>query len=160
MADETSKSPNQPEEEAVGKAYDARLTRRLAAYLRPYSGRVVAGIGLLILGSLFEVAGTLAMVIGALLAALLILRDRETGGGAAFKGFRQRLGRAIILGLEFLVAADILRTISTDPTLREVAILGGIVLIRTFLSFSLEVELEGRWPWQVETLERAPGERP
>ena len=106
--------------------------------------------------SLFEVAGTLAMVLGALLAAVLVLRNRGTWGRAAFKGFRQRLGRAIILGLEFLVAADILRTISTDPTLREVAILGGIVLIRTFLSFSLEVELEGRWPWQVEVVDRPP----
>lgn len=108
--------------------------------------------------SLFEVAGMLAMVLGALLAGVLAFRDRATGGRATFKGFRQRLGRAIILGLEFLVAADILRTISTDPTLREVAILGGIVLIRTILSFSLEVELEGRWPWQVQALDRPPGQ--
>jgi uncharacterized membrane protein len=108
--------------------------------------------------SLFEVAGTLAMVIGALLAAILAFRDRATGGRATFKGFRERLGRAIILGLEFLVAADILRTISTDPTVREVAILGGIVLIRTFLSFSLEVELEGRWPWQVQAPDRPPSD--
>src|SRR4051812_43685563 len=58
MADEEkSKSPNQSEEEAVGKAYDARLARRLAAYLKPYSSRVIGGIGLLILGSLFEIAG-------------------------------------------------------------------------------------------------------
>ena len=65
--------------------------------------------------SLFEAAGTLAMMIGALLAAALAFRDRATGGRATFKGFRHRLGRAIILGLEFLVAADILRTISTTP---------------------------------------------
>jgi len=106
--------------------------------------------------SLFEVAGTLAMVIGALLALALTFRDRGGGGPAAFKGFRYRLGRAIILGLEFLVAADILRTISTQPTAGEVAVLGGIVLIRTFLSFSLEVELEGRWPWQAKALDREP----
>jgi uncharacterized membrane protein len=106
--------------------------------------------------SLFEAAGMLAMVIGALLAAVLAFPDRAAGGGAMFKGFRQRLGRAIILGLEFLVAADILRTISTNPTLGEVAILGGIVLIRTVLSFSLEVELEGRWPWQARALDRPP----
>ena len=106
--------------------------------------------------SLFEAAGTLVMVIGALLAVALTFRDRGGSGRSVFKGFRYRLGRAIILGLEFLVAADILRTISTQPTLSEVAVLGGIVLIRTFLSFSLEVELEGRWPWQAQVLDPEP----
>jgi len=100
--------------------------------------------------SLFEAAGTCVMTIGALVALVLTLRDRA--GGRLFKAFRYRLGQAIILGLELLVAADILRTISTRPTLTGVAVLGGIVLIRTFLSFSLEVELEGRWPWQVREL--------
>jgi uncharacterized membrane protein len=106
--------------------------------------------------SLFEAAGAAAMAIGALLALALTLHDR--GDPAAFKNFRSRLGRAIILGLEFLVAADILRTISTQPTLGEVAVLGGIVLIRTFLSFSLEVELEGRWPWQAKVSDRGRNE--
>jgi uncharacterized membrane protein len=96
--------------------------------------------------SLFEAAGTVVMTIGALVALALTWRDRASR--RVYKVFRTRLGRAIILGLELLVAADILRTISTEPTLTDVAILGGIVLIRTFLSFSLEVELEGRWPWQ------------
>jgi uncharacterized membrane protein len=97
--------------------------------------------------SLFEGAGTLVMTVGAVVALVLTLRDGA--GRGLFKVFRYRLGRAIILGLELLVAADILRTISTQPTITDVAILGGIVFIRTFLSFSLEVELEGRWPWQV-----------
>lgn len=110
--------------------------------------------------SLFEAAGTFAMAFGALFAVVLALRDRGSGGRAMFKGFRNRLGRAIILGLEFLVAADILRTISTEPTLRQVAVLGGIVLIRTFLSFSLEVELEGRWPWRAQALDREPKDGP
>jgi uncharacterized membrane protein len=96
--------------------------------------------------SLFEAAGTIVMTLGAVVALVLSLRERA---GGVYKPFRNRLGRAIILGLELLVAADILRTISTDPTLTEVGVLGGIVLIRTFLSFSLEVELEGRWPWRV-----------
>ena len=109
--------------------------------------------------SLFEAAGTFAMAFGALVAAALAFRDRGSGGRATFKSFRNRLGRAIILGLEFLVAADILRTISTEPTLSQVAVLGGIVLIRTFLSFSLEVELEGRWPWQAQALDREPKDR-
>ena len=62
--------------------------------------------------------------------------------------FRSSLGRAILLGLEFLVAADIINTVAVTPTLLSVAVLAGIVIIRTFLSFSLEVEIEGRWPWQ------------
>jgi uncharacterized membrane protein len=106
--------------------------------------------------TLFEAAGTFVMALGALVAVALTLRARRDGGAAMFKAFRYRLGRAIILGLEFLVAADILRTISTRPTLEEVAVLGGIVLIRTFLSFSLEVELEGRWPWQAPARDREP----
>ena len=104
--------------------------------------------------ALFEAAGTFVMTAGALVALVVTLRDRETSG--IFKAFRYRLGRAIILGLELLVAADILRTISARPTLVDVGILGGIVLIRTFLSFSLEVELEGRWPWQAVGLKPEP----
>jgi uncharacterized membrane protein len=99
---------------------------------------------------LFEAAGTFVMTVGALVALVLTLRDRASSG--IYKAFRYRLGRAIILGLELLVAADILRTISTRPTMAGVAVLGGIVLIRTFLSFSLEVELEGRWPWQARAV--------
>ncbi|HLK94023.1 MAG TPA: DUF1622 domain-containing protein [Polyangia bacterium] len=110
--------------------------------------------------SLFEAAGTLVMAAGALLALALTFRDRGGGGPAAFKAFRYRLGRAIILGLELLVAADILRTISTRPTVGDVAVLGGIVLIRTFLSFSLEVELEGHWPWQAKPSDGAPTPSP
>lgn len=101
-----------------------------------------------VLASGFEIAGACAMTIGAIVGlAVSIKRDR--GDPAAFyRGVRHRLGRAIILGLELLVAADILRTVSEIPTLKKVFILATIVLIRTFLSFSLEVELEGRWPWQ------------
>jgi uncharacterized membrane protein len=96
---------------------------------------------------LFEAGGTFAMSVGAVVALGLTLRDRANGAPALFRTFRNRLGRAIILGLELLVAADILRTISTQPTLQGVVVLAIVVLIRTFLSFSLEVELEGRWPW-------------
>jgi uncharacterized membrane protein len=66
----------------------------------------------------------------------------------AYEFFRRRLGRAILLGLEFLVAADIIRTVAVTPTGESVAVLGGIVLIRTFLSFSLQLEMTGAWPWQ------------
>jgi uncharacterized membrane protein len=67
---------------------------------------------------------------------------------AAATAFRSSFGRAILLGLEFLIAADIINTVAVRPTLEGVAVLAGIVAIRTFLSFSLEVEIEGRWPWQ------------
>ncbi len=58
------------------------------------------------------------------------------------------MGRAILLGLEFLVAADIIRTVAVTPNAQSVAVLAGIVLIRTFLSFSLQLEMTGAWPWQ------------
>jgi uncharacterized membrane protein len=67
---------------------------------------------------------------------------------------RTVFGRSILLGLEFLVAADIIRTVAVQPSLENVAVLGLIVLIRTFLSFSLEVEIDGRWPWQHAVLGR------
>ena len=97
---------------------------------------------------LFEAGGALAMSAGAIVAVGLALRERAGGGRLVCRSFRSRLGRAIILGLELLVAADILRTISSEPSLEQVIVLGLIVLIRTFLSFSLEIELERRWPWQ------------
>ena len=97
---------------------------------------------------LFEAGGAFAMSAGALVAVALALQERAGGGRLVYRSFRRRLGRAIILGLELLVAADILRTISAEPTLQQVVVLGLVVLIRTFLSFSLEIELERRWPWQ------------
>lgn len=98
---------------------------------------------------LMEGAGIGAMVLGAILAAVLLaVRRRGLAPGEAYRRFRLNLGRAILLGLEFLVAADIIRTVSEAPTMRSVVVLGLIVLIRTFLSFTLTVELEGRWPWQ------------
>lgn len=110
-------------------------------------------------GRLLDTAGVLTTVLGALLAALVLRRTPRrpaagdhgaTGVADSYQRYRQQLGRAILLGLEFLVAADIIRTVAVTPTLRSVAVLGGIVLIRTFLSFSLELEITGRWPWQHE----------
>ena len=68
--------------------------------------------------------------------------------GPVYSRFRRVLGRAILIGLELLVAADIIRTVAVTPTIESVSVLGLIVLIRTFLSWSLEVEISGRWPWQ------------
>jgi uncharacterized membrane protein len=104
---------------------------------------------------LFEAGGTFAMAAGVVVAIGLAVKDRAGGGRAVLRAFRYRLGRAIIVGLELLVAADILRTISTEATLQQVLVLAVIVLIRTFLSFSLEVELEGRWPWQARAADAA-----
>jgi len=73
---------------------------------------------------------------------------RGDDAGSTCRDVRQRLGRGILLGLEFLVAADIVHTVAVDLTFRTVGVLAAIVLIRTFLSFTLELELTGRWPWQ------------
>jgi uncharacterized membrane protein len=67
---------------------------------------------------------------------------------AAYRIYKQHLAKALLLGLEFLVAADIVRTVALDATLANVAILGLLVVVRTFLSWSLVVEMDGRWPWQ------------
>jgi len=99
----------------------------------------------------FELAGIAVVIFGGLYAAgafaLGTLRGRRPGEDR-IAAFRRMLGRAILTGLELLVAADIIRTVAIDPTLQSVLVLGIIVIIRTFLSFSLEVEIDGRWPWQ------------
>ena len=95
-----------------------------------------------------ELVGVLLILSGATAAtARFLARWASTGLDAAYREYRQHLGRAILLGLEFLVAGDIINTVAVDPTFRIVGVLAGIVVIRTFLSFSLEVEIEGRWPW-------------
>ena len=100
-------------------------------------------------GTAMEVAGVGAIVVGALVAVVVAASAlRREGPAEAFDRLRQTLGRAILLGLELLVAADIIRTVSSSPTLEGVLVLALIVVIRTSLSFALQVELEGRWPWQ------------
>jgi len=69
------------------------------------------------------------------------------GDGDPQREYRTRLGRALLLGLEILVAADVVRTVAVDPSVQSAAVLGMLVVIRTFLSWSLSVEIEGRWPW-------------
>lgn len=97
-----------------------------------------------------EVTGVAIIVTGAVVATLAFVRGGLGAGGwpAAFDRYRANLGRGILLGLELLVAADIIGTVAVTPSIENLAILGLIVLIRTFLSFSLEVEIEGRWPWR------------
>jgi uncharacterized membrane protein len=99
------------------------------------------------IGLAIDLAGVLVIVAGLTLATFRFTTSgRKTGD--RYRQFRQDLGRGILLGLEFLVAADIIRTVAVTPTLQSVLVLGLIVLIRTFLSMSIEVELEGRWPWK------------
>jgi uncharacterized membrane protein len=98
----------------------------------------------------FEGLGTLILAIGVLWSFILaVLTWRQSGSRQrAYNALRQAFGGALLLALEILVAADLIRTIAVSPTLDNVLILGLIVLIRTFLSFSLEVEIEGVWPWR------------
>jgi|SRR6476659_8567151 uncharacterized membrane protein len=103
-----------------------------------------------IVAKIVELSGIAIIAVGAF-GTLMLFLSRFFGKAnrdEAIANFRSSLGRAILLGLEFLVAADIINTVAVTPTLLSVAVLAGIVIIRTFLSFSLEVEIEGRWPWQ------------
>ncbi len=101
------------------------------------------------IGRAIDLAGVLVIAGGVIwITIVTIPQARNRGGGEVYDGYRRGIGKAILLGLELLVAADIIRTVAVAPTLESVAVLGLIVLVRTFLSFSLEVELYGRWPWQ------------
>ncbi|WP_026927470.1 DUF1622 domain-containing protein [Granulicoccus phenolivorans] len=98
----------------------------------------------------FEIVGALAMVVGFVIAVVLALRAlrRHEGGQVAFGVLRTTLGSAILLGLEVLVAADLIRTITSKPSITDAVILGIIVLIRTVLSMSIQIEIEGVLPWR------------
>ena len=98
----------------------------------------------------FEALGVAVLAIG-LVAALVAsasayLRSRSLD--EAYRVIRNNFGKSVLFSLELLVAADLIRTVAVQPSLENVAVLGIIVLIRTFLSFSLEVEIEGTWPWR------------
>lgn len=96
-----------------------------------------------------EAAGAAIMVVGALLAFADAARRavRVPTRAGAYERLRRNLGRSILLGLEVLIVGDIVRTIIVDPTIESVLVLGLIVVIRILLSFSLEVEIDGEWPW-------------
>jgi uncharacterized membrane protein len=105
---------------------------------------------------LFEAVGALVLLGGLAVSLAVAVRSwrRDHDGPAAYQRLRATFGGVILLGVEILVAADLVRTVAVAPTLQNVAILGVIVLIRTFLSFSLEIEIEGVAPWRRG---RAPG---
>ena len=96
-----------------------------------------------------EAVGVSLMLVGLIVSTLrylyrVIQKDRNT----AYSAYRRDIGRTLLLTLEFLIAADIIESVTVEKTLASLGILGGLVIIRTFLSFALEVELNGRWPWQ------------
>ena len=99
-------------------------------------------------GRAIDAVGVAAIVVGTCAAFVAGAQRALRGNPGAYRSFRSRLGRSILLGLELLVAADIIRTVAVTPTLEHLAVLGGIVLIRTFLSLTLELETTGSWPWR------------
>ena len=100
-------------------------------------------------GEAVDLAGVAVIIVGAVLATLSTVRTllRRTGK-PVYEPYRQQLGRCILLGLELLVAADIIRTVAVTPTFESLGVLALIVLIRTFLSYTLQLEVTGRLPWQ------------
>jgi uncharacterized membrane protein len=108
-----------------------------------------------LIGTCVDALGVMIIVIGAAIATVRFLIGQRTDFNLAYRSYRQGLGRAILLGLEFLIAGDIIRTVVVAPTLENVLILALIVIIRTFLSMALQLEVEGRWPWQRSAETRA-----
>jgi uncharacterized membrane protein len=111
-------------------------------------------------GTAAEIAGVVLIIGGLVIASARYLLPAASGGVPRYQRYRQDLGRAILLGLEVLVAADIVRTVAFTPTMDSVIVLAMIVAIRTFLSWSLALELEGRWPWQRSAEAPAPELQP
>ena len=103
-----------------------------------------AALGIEILGAVVIVAGVLRVAITRGTVRFLLKLDQP----GAYESYKHQMGRSLLLGLEFLVAGDVVRTVALEPTLGNVAVLGLLVLVRTFLSWSLTVEIESRWPWQ------------
>ena len=105
---------------------------------------------MLVVAQVFEVIAAAVLFAGLLWSVWISAREyrRSRDGGLAYRAMRQSFGGAILLGLEILVAGDLIRTVAVAPTLDNVIVLGLIVLIRTFLSFSLEIEMDGVPPWR------------
>jgi uncharacterized membrane protein len=108
-----------------------------------------------LVGLAIDGAGVLIIVLGMLAASVRFALPAARKASDAYRTYRQDVGKAILLGLEFLVASDIIRTVAISPTLQSVGVLGLIVLVRTFLSFALEVELQGHLPWRDRDADRS-----
>lgn len=101
-----------------------------------------------IVGVVGDLVGVTIIAIGLITVSIRFIRNLAQKDSNAYTTYRSGIGRTLLLGLEFLVAADIIRTVATTPTFSSVGVLAAIVAIRTFLSWSLQLEIEGRWPWQ------------
>jgi uncharacterized membrane protein len=112
-----------------------------------------AALGIEILGATVIVAGVIRVAVMRGTVRYLFQLDRP----GAYEKYKHQMGRSLLLGLEFLVAGDVVRTVALEPTLMNVGVLGLLVLIRTFLGWSLAVEIEGRWPWQPRPEPGLPG---
>jgi uncharacterized membrane protein len=106
--------------------------------------------------ALAEACGVATILLGVAMAFPGAVASALQGSDDGQKRQRRRLGRALLIGLEFLVAADVIRSVAIAPTLDSVGVLALVVVVRTFLNWTLELELEGRWPWQRDP---ATGER-
>jgi len=106
---------------------------------------VVERVGLAI-----DLVGVAVIVVGTLLCLgrYVVHALRRRLDATSYRDARHQIGKSILLGLELLVAGDIIRTVATSPTFTSVGVLAAIVGVRTFLSFTMMVELDGRWPWQ------------
>jgi uncharacterized membrane protein len=103
-----------------------------------------------VISEVIDFAGVVIIALGALIGILLCAQDllRQERAVHAYSRLRTFLGRSLLLGLEFLVAGDIIKTVAIEPTFDSVIVLAIIVLVRTVLSLSIDVEIDGRWPWQ------------
>ncbi|MQA90356.1 MAG: DUF1622 domain-containing protein [Gemmatimonas sp.] len=109
------------------------------------------------LGRIVEIIGILVMLFGIVFASVVFLRNwRRDDIDKAFHQLRANLGRAILLGLEFMVVGDIINTVAVTPTLGNLAVLAVIIGIRTLLSFALQIEIDGKLPWRRGDAETAP----
>ena len=98
-----------------------------------------------LVGAAIDVFGVIVIVLGILWATVSLLGGSQ---GDRYLTYRSRIGRTLLLGLEILVAADIVKTVALEPTFSSLGVLAGLVLVRTFLSWTLMLEIEGRWPWR------------
>jgi uncharacterized membrane protein len=112
-----------------------------------------------VVGEIIDIAGVVVIATGALIGVFTFLRDlaRQVQIIDAYGRLRTFLGRSLLLGLEFLVAGDVIKTVAIEPTRESVIVLAIIVLVRTVLSLSIDVEVDGRWPWQAAQQEAATG---
>lgn len=105
--------------------------------------------GLRLLAQIFEVVGASALILGFVIATVrCVLQIGRLGATQAIPGYRQALGRVVLIALEILVAATIIKTITLDPTLESIGLLAVMIAVRTALGWAMVLEMNGRWPWQ------------